>query len=127
MRNIVATIELLIRDASAEPDPVRRRDQLCGLLQVLKYRWNLRRSVTPESPRAVLDDIQKSVAAVESAFDAVDLLTDELGLSRADWLSQRQFVKRQLLRPLRTYRARVLPHEHRRSIKSGKPEQSPSL
>ncbi|MAG93362.1 MAG: hypothetical protein CMJ48_06390 [Planctomycetaceae bacterium] len=127
VRNIVATIELLTRDAAAEPDPVRRRDQLCGLLQVLKYRWNLRRSVTPESPRGVLDDIQKSVAAVESAFEAVDVLTDELGLSQSDWLSQRQFVQRQLLRPLRTYRARVLPHEHRSSSKRGKPEQSPSL
>lgn len=111
VRNVAAAIELL----ASEPDVVdsqwERWDHLNALLQVLKYRWDARTSVPPASPQVALNDVEKSVSAMNRAFDAMEHLAATLGVAPEDWQRRRQYLERNLQRPLRTYRAELIPHQ----------------
>ena len=118
VRNVSDALKLLTEHPDAVPDPLRRWDHLNGLLQTLKSRWYVRASVEPESSPIVLNDIEQSISAVESSFKAMDELVTQTGLSAKDWLARRKVIEQTLIRPLRTYRTKVLPHHYRRKSRS---------
>lgn len=116
VRNVAAAIRLLVEHPEAEPNPARRWDQLSGLMQMLKTRWETRGAVSPKSSRIVLNDIEKSISALEAGFKAMESLSPEVGVTAVEWQARRQVLEKTLERPLRTYRAQLLPHL-RRSLK----------
>lgn len=110
VRNVAAALRLLVEHPAAEPDPLRRWDEICALLHVLRSRWEARGAVSPKSSNIVLNDIEKSLSALELAFAEMDELTVEAGLDPDEWNSRREFLEKSIERPLRTYRTRILPH-----------------
>ena len=119
VRNIASALTLLVEHPSAAPEPIERFDHINALLQVLKIRWGIPGPAKPKNPRTTLNDIKKSVAALEISFEAMDKLTHELGLPETGWPARRQYLEKGLIRPLRTYRSRLLPH-HRRQLRKKK-------
>ena len=114
VRNVAAALELLSDNPEAVAHPIARWDHLNGLLQMMQLRWQNRGAVPPKSSRIVLNDIEKSIAGVESAFEALDEISREHEIPHAEWPARRKYLERTLLRPLRTYRSQVLPHHLKR-------------
>ncbi|MEX2287964.1 MAG: hypothetical protein WD648_12795 [Planctomycetaceae bacterium] len=109
VRNLASALDLLVEHPEAVADPQDRFDQLNGLLQMLKSRWEQRGVATPKSVQFALNDVDKSVTAVERSFAAMDELSTELGQPVSDWTTRREFLETVLVRPLRSYRHRLLP------------------
>ena len=110
LRDVIAALELLCEHPDAAPDPIQRWDHFNSLLQTLAIRWQNRRAVPPTSTRVVLNDIDQSVLVLQTSFQVMDSLTEEAGVPAEVWEGRRQWVERVLVRPLRTYRSRILPH-----------------
>ena len=120
VRNSARALEILCRHPETMPDVHARRDMLDALLQVVKQRWETRGLGIPQSTRIVLNDLARSISAVELTFATLDKLTaEEPQLNAAAWAHRRAFLDRALLRPLRTYRSRLLPHhlKHERTVR----------
>ena len=113
VRNVVAAIELLCDHVSPETDPAWRGDHLDALLQTLQTRWANRGEIKPTTSRVVLVDIEKSIAAMERAFEVMPTLAQARGQSEDDWSARQMVLEKLLVRPLRTYRTRLLPHHLR--------------
>ncbi len=109
VRNLAAALDLLVEHPEAVPDPQERFDELNGLLQMLMSRWEQRGVATPKSVQFALNDVDKSVSAVERSFAAMDELSSELGQPASDWTTRREFLETALVQPLRSYRHRLLP------------------
>lgn len=110
VRNVVATLRLLIEHPEAMPSDVDRADQLDSLLQVLHDRWHNRGDSRPGSSKIVLNDIEKSIAAVEDTFTAMDELLESRGMTEKQWASRQVALEKSLLLPLRAYRSTLMPH-----------------
>ncbi|MGH7199113.1 MAG: hypothetical protein ACREJB_00805, partial [Planctomycetaceae bacterium] len=110
VRDVTAVIELLCGFPQAEPDAAARWDNLNALLQLLKTRWEVRAMYEPDRPDVVLNDIEQSLSAAESAFAAMDDLYESAGVSETQWSARKEYIERGLVRPLRTYRTRLRPH-----------------
>ncbi len=114
VRNVTEAVRLLLEHPETVPDPFQRWDHLHALLQMLKSRWEARASVKPSAATGVvLIDIDKSISAVERSFAAMDELAGRVDVPADEWQARRDYLERTLVRPLRTYRGRILPH-HRR-------------
>jgi hypothetical protein len=113
VRNVVAAIELLCDHVAPETDPAWRGDQLDALLQTLQERWGNRGEIKPNSSRVVLVDIEKSIAAMERAFEVMPTLAAARGQTEHDWSARQTVLEKLLVRPLRTYRTLLLPHHLR--------------
>jgi len=109
VRNVSKAILLLAQHPEAVSDASERYDHTSGLLQVLKARWNLRASVKPQNVRIELNDINRSIQAMEQAFAMIDGLESELDLKEGEWPARRTYLDKALLRPLRSYSDRLLP------------------
>lgn len=118
VRNVVAAIELLCLENAAEFDPVWRGDHLDALMQILHERWTNRGDIRPNSSRVMLVDIEKSIAALDQAFDVMPSLCEARGLSAWDWTARKDVLERLLVRPLRSYRTQLLPHHERAQRRS---------
>lgn len=114
VRNIVESIELLTDHPSEFPDATRRYDNINALLQLLRTRWNMRVNMKQKDDRIVLNDIGMSVTAIEKAFDTMDELSNEVDLPAGAWKARKKVMEKSLLRPLRTYRSRIMPHHLKR-------------
>lgn len=110
VRNVVAALRLLVEHPEATATPLERWDGMNSLMQVLKMRWEARRNSPTTSTRILLNDVEKSISALEAALAEMDALQAELQLSETDWQARRAWLDRTLVRPLRTYRSRLLPH-----------------
>ena len=110
-RNLIAAIHLLCDHDDLIPDPAERGDQLDAFLQILHQRWQNRGDVRPQSTQVALNDIEKSLAAGERAFDVLA----ELGMARGKTPHQvklrKQVLEKSLMRPLRSYRTRLLKRQ----------------
>jgi hypothetical protein len=113
IRNIVAAIELLCEHPEAISDDADRGDQLDALLQMLHDRWHNRGDTPPDSSKIVLNDIEKSLAAIDEAFDALDALRSARGYSAEQWQSRQLALEKSLVRPLQAYRTTLMPHHAR--------------
>ena len=105
--------ELLCDHVSPETDPAWRGDHLDALLQTLQERWANRGDIKPNSSRVVLVDIEKSIAAMERAFEVMPTLAAARGRTEHDWSARQMVLENLLVRPLRTYRTLLLPHHLR--------------
>jgi hypothetical protein len=116
VRNVADSVRLLADHPEAAQTAEIRWDNLNGLLQMLKVRWESRSATRPTSVEAALSDVDQSIAAVEAAFAAMDDLCAEVHDSPDYWPARKAYLDKTLVRPLRTYRQQLLPHHvrHRR-------------
>jgi spermidine synthase len=119
VRNVADAIMLLVEQPQTVSDPVERFDYVNGLLQVLKSRWDLRTVAKPLSVEVQLNDINKSIAAIELAFAELSILSAETAVAGEDWTARKKYLDKSLLRPLRTYSSRLLPHLLKQKPKKG--------
>lgn len=110
VRDLVDALALLAAYPQACPDPAERWDHMNSLLQILKTRWETRGAVEPKAPRIVLNDLEKSISAVETSFETMDSLHADARVPESDWLARKAYLERSVVRPLRTYRSRLLPY-----------------
>ena len=126
VHNIIDAIELQTEHPESAPQAEQRWDQLNSLLQLLKTRWDVRSTRPPGIPKNVLRDVELSLVAAEKAIDRLDGFTAEAGVSRADWQSRREVLERGLVRPLRSYRTKLIPHVGRERILDDSGERGPA-
>ncbi|MCA9071894.1 MAG: hypothetical protein KDA84_23360, partial [Planctomycetaceae bacterium] len=122
VRNITSAMDILCQHPEACPDPVARWDYLNGLLQMLKVRWAIRAGVPPSSTEAVLNDVQKSLTAVDRAIQTMEEeLRADAEIDSEQWKARRRFLESTVVHPLRAYRKQLSPfHERERVIKQKK-------
>lgn len=122
VRNVIATIDLLVEYPEATADAQARWDHVNALLQVLKGRWETRAAAPPASARLALLDVDQSTQAVERAFALMDDLSPEVAAGHEYWPARKAYLERTLMRPLRTYRSRLLPHHLRETQRTNDAE-----
>lgn len=122
VRNITSAMEILCDHPEACPSPVERWDYLNGLLQMLKQRWAIRAGVTPSSTEIALNDVQKSLTAVNQAIKTMESqIRPEAGIDPAHWKARRRFLETTVVHPLRAYRRQLTPyHDRERTLKQKK-------
>jgi hypothetical protein len=116
IRDVTAAIKLIasLPESSTILSPEERWDHLNSLLQTLTVRWENRRTVTPESSRIALVDIEKSVSSAEQGIAAMERLRSSMTQQAPfDHAARKTVFLRNLVRPLRTYRSTVMPHHYR--------------
>lgn len=116
VRNVIEAIDILCDHVAPGTDPLWRSDQLDALLQLLQERWANRGQIRPDSSRVVLVDIEKSIAAMERAFEVMPTLATARGQTEQDWEARQLVLEKLLVRPLRTYRSILLPHHDRERL-----------
>ncbi len=128
VRDVVDAMDLLIQEprlASAE----QRWDYLNAMLGFLQGRWANRGMGKPALPQVVLNDLERCIDAVESTLSLMDRLRSEVGVRESDWSARRAVVERELTRPLRSYRAELIPvyqKEAEKTASSQPTEPTPS-
>lgn len=113
IRNVIAAIELLCDRPELVTDVAQRGDHVDGLLQVLHSRWYARGDASPTSSKIALNDIEKSIAAVERANTVLEETASARGLSATQVTARQDALERSLIRPLRNYRQTLMPHHYR--------------
>ena len=108
IRDVVEALQLLAANPHLFPD-AERWDHTNALLQFLKLRWNNRGLGKPESPRIVLNDLDRTIGAAESTFAEMEKLRQLVGISETDWQARREVIERALIRPLRAYQSELVP------------------
>lgn len=124
VRNVSSALTFLVEYPEAEPDEARRWDHINGLLQMLKRRWEARRTLTPKSPNLVLNDIEASISAMEDAFDAMPRLSPAADVTSDEWAARQKVLETTLVRPLRSYRAKLLPSLQKKHARAKSGEQA---
>jgi hypothetical protein len=110
VRNVVTAIDLVTEQPAAVADPATRFHQLNGLLQVLRVRWENRRTRPGKSAQVTLQEVDRSLLAVERATLQLAELRVQAAVSEADWDARKSVIDRLLLRPFRSYREELVRH-----------------
>ena len=118
VHNVAAAIETLVKHPDAIPDDSARFDALNGLLQTLRTRWETRQFISQTSTKKVLEDVDKSLLAVEKGVTALDQLAATPAVSDADWETRKHVLERLLIRPLRSYRADLNARQSRSEMQA---------
>ena len=113
VREVVAAVDLLVENSQLVPNAADRWDQLNSLLQVLTVRWNARRNIAPSSSRVALNDIEKSLVAIDKGLSAMKEWQTEAGIDTVLCSNRERFLRTQLERPLRRYRDELMPHHYK--------------
>ncbi len=108
VRDVVDAMDILIQEPQLVP-AAQRWDYLNAMLGFLQGRWVNRGMGKPASPQVVLNDLERCIDAVESTLSLMDRLRGEVGVRETDWSARRAVVERELTRPLRSYRAELIP------------------
>ena len=112
VRDVVDALEILNRDARLVPAD-QRWDYLNALLAFLESRWLNRGLGKPKSTEVVLNDLERSIDAVETSLGVMERLRSTVGFTESDWAARRSVLERGLVRPLRSYRAELIPEYQR--------------
>jgi hypothetical protein len=111
IRNLISAIHLLCDYPELIPDDAERGDQLDAFLQILHRRWQNRGDIGPDSSVGALNDIQKSLEAGERVFDVLKQVGPARNQSKSEVALRKLAVENSLMRPLRTYRKRLMKHK----------------
>jgi Spermine/spermidine synthase domain len=123
VRDVVDALEILIREPQIVASD-QRWDYLNALLAFLETRWLNRGLIKPTSAQIVLNDLERSIDAVESTLATMDQLRSTVGIREADWSARRSVLERALVRPLRSYRAELIPVYQQEKEKTASSEDS---
>ena len=109
IRNVINALELLNEHDEAVTSASERWGHINALLQTMNVRWKRRMAARQESSRVVMNDIEKSLSVADRSMKLLEELAVQIGVE-PDAVERRQIIlERELLRPLRTYRGKVLP------------------
>ncbi len=150
IRNIVDTIHFMLNHPQLY-DNRTTVVELDGLLQLLKGRWMLRGAFQPLETSVVLLDIKKTLQVTKLAFAEIERLEKEekssqllsrknnqlqqiamacdggdpvnQAANRREWTHRKTYLTRTLVRPLLTYRDRLLPQHQKEQSKKKEAEQ----
>jgi len=109
LQNVLTATELLLDEPEAMTDSQNRFDTLNGLLQTLRTRWEMRSSSQVKSVRLAIQDVDRTLIVIENALSEMDQLAAQPEVAAAEWSTRRDVLDRLLLRPLRGYRAELVP------------------
>ncbi len=118
VRNVARTLELLNEQPGLIADPAARGDCLDALLQVLHNRWHNRGDIPPDSSQIVLNDIERSLSAIDGAFGQLANLSEVREMPEGAWPARRLAVEKSLVRPLEAYRSMLLPRHAKNQRRS---------
>ncbi len=106
VRNVVATLQLVLDEPDLIPDPQQRWDEMNALLDVLRQRSALRVQTDKTASSFELVDAEQSIKIAERAMETMDDLHAEAGVTRSEWDHRRTILERLLVRPMWTYHSR---------------------
>lgn len=106
VRNVCAAVQILADDTTQVLSSEERWDQLNALLEILRYRWQMR--YTKPQTRFDVADAEASIEAIEAALQAMQRWRPEIGLTESDWQFRKSFVESHLLQSLTQFRSRRL-------------------
>ncbi len=110
VREIVAAIDLIVKQPELIPDPADRWDRVNSLLQTMMNRWAARVDIAPSSTQVAINDIDLCLNAFESAMVAMEEWADDSNIDVVTVANRRRYLRRRLEHPLRGYRDQLLPH-----------------
>ncbi len=117
VRNVVLAIDRLTTLPDPELSAAQRFDELNGLLQTLRGRWEARNQRPLKAAQVTLQEMERSQLAVEHALETMAPLAVDAGYTTEDWACRKEVIERMLLRPFRSHRdelvARVRESEAR--------------
>jgi Spermine/spermidine synthase domain len=125
VRDVVDAMEILTRESQLVSGD-QRWDYLNALLAFLEARWLNRGLGKPKSTDVVLNDLERSIEAVEASLDLMDRLRSTVGVAEADWAARRSVIERGLARPLRSYRSELIPEYQKETDKTASSESAES-
>jgi hypothetical protein len=117
VRDVVDALDILVRESQLVSAD-QRWDYLNALLGFLETRWSNRGLATPKSPQIVLNDLERSIDAVEAALSLMDRLRSTVGVAQVDWSARRSVLERGLVRPLRSFRSDLIPEYQKEAEKT---------
>jgi hypothetical protein len=123
VRDVVDALDILNR----EPQFVSAEecwDYLNAMLGFLETRWLNRGMGRPKSTQIVLNDLERSIDAVESSLGLMDRLRTTVGVAESDWAARRSVLERSLVRPLRSYRSDLVPEYQKEADKTASSESA---
>jgi hypothetical protein len=121
VRDVVDALDLLIREPAIVSTD-QRWDYVNALLAFLEARWLNRGLGKPKSTQIVLNDLERSIDAVESSLGLMDRLRATVGVAESDWAARRSVLERGLVRPLRSYRSELIPEYQKEADKTASSE-----
>lgn len=108
VRNVCRATNLLCENPEIVADDAERWDQLNGLVEIFRHRWQLRFHDQRNQSDYETIDTERSIAALKSAVAEMELLAADAGLSSADWDARKKIIDESLVRPLRLHRSQQL-------------------
>jgi hypothetical protein len=91
-------------------DANERFDCLNGLMELLKYRWQLRMQSLEAASRFGPVDASQSLQAARRTLEIMESLQHETNVSTDDWQARRRVLERHLINEVDTYRDRISRH-----------------
>lgn len=114
VRNVSEAITLLCENPEIISDNANRWDQLNGLVEVLRHRWQLRFYDRNRAQDYETIDTEQSLAALDKAIAELEENSTPAGLTSAEWDAREEMIEMSVLRPLQQHRSQQL---RRQSLK----------
>ncbi len=108
VRNVCEAIHIICEHPESVATDDARWDQLNGLVEILRYRWNIRWQNTEKISKFETIDTERSLAACELALETMGELAPAAGLSESDWNTRNEILNEYVVRRLKQHRSKQL-------------------